>query len=168
MLPDVVFHMRVRDESVEGENPYRWDLKTTRELFGGKRVLIFGLPGAFTPTCSNNQLPTFEKMAQEFYNKGIDEIWCTSVNDAFVMHQWGLSQNLKEVKLLPDGSGHFARGLDMLVEKDNLGFGLRSWRYALIADDLKIEVFSEEEVPMHNCPTDPYEKSKPEHVITLL
>jgi len=164
-LPDVMFYMRERDESIEGDNPFKWVYKTTKDIFAGKKVVIFGLPGAFTPTCSNSQLPGYEEMYDEFTAQGIDEIWCTSVNDSFVMYQWAKAQGVENVKMLPDGNGEFAEGLGMLINKRNLGFGVRSWRYALVADDMKIVNMFEEEGYMQNCPTDPYEVSSPENVL---
>jgi Peroxiredoxin len=104
-LPDVEFKMRVRDESIGGDNPYRWEMKRTADFFGGKKVVLFSLPGAFTPTCSTYQLPDFEKLFGAFQAKNVDEIYCLSVNDAFVMNQWARQQNLQHVKVLPDGSG---------------------------------------------------------------
>lgn len=165
LLPDTTFYMRERDHTIEGDNPFKWVYKTTKDLFAGKKVVIFGLPGAFTPTCSNSQLPNYEKLYEEFASKGVEEIWCTSVNDAFVMYQWGQSQGLKHIKLLPDGNGDFAEGMGMLVDKSNLGFGKRSWRYAAIVDDMRVvDMFSEEDY-MDNCPTDPYKYSAPEYVL---
>jgi len=164
-LPDVMFYMRERDESIEGDNPFKWVYKTTKDIFAGKKVVIFGLPGAFTPTCSNSQLPGYEEMYDEFTAQGIDEIWCTSVNDSFVMYQWAKAQGVENVKMLPDGNGEFAEGLGMLINKRNLGFGVRSWRYALVADDMEIVNMFEEEGYMQNCPTDPYEVSSPENVL---
>ncbi|MGI9319629.1 MAG: redoxin family protein, partial [bacterium] len=87
-LPDVVFKTRVYDDTVDGPNPYRWRDQTTTEIFGGKRVALFALPGAFTPTCSSTHLPRYEELYDEFQKAGIDEIICVSVNDAFVMFQW--------------------------------------------------------------------------------
>lgn len=168
LLPDVVFHMRERDESIGGDNPFNWVRKTTSELFAGKKVIIFGLPGAFTPTCSNSQLPGYEEMFADFQQLGIDEVWCTSVNDAFVMYQWGLAQGVKNVRLLPDGNGDFADSLGMLVDKSNLGFGKRSWRYAAYVDNLDMKNIWLEEFYMDNCPTDPYVESTPENVYQKL
>ena len=135
LLPEVTFQTRVRDESVGGDNPYRWQAMTTADYFKGKRVVLFSLPGAFTPTCSTYQLPGFEKAADEMADLGIDAIYCMSVNDSFVMNQWAKAQNLKNVKVIPDGSGAFTEKVGMLVRKDNLGFGARSWRYAAIVED---------------------------------
>ncbi|RMH43674.1 MAG: peroxiredoxin, partial [Alphaproteobacteria bacterium] len=142
-LPDVTFMTRVRDESVGGPNPYRWEKKTTADYFAGKRVILFALPGAFTPTCSTYQLPGFEENFDRFRDHGIDEIYCLSVNDAFVMNKWGEAQGLRNVKLIPDGSGVFTRLMGMLVAKDNLGFGMRSWRYAAIVNDGVVEAWFE-------------------------
>jgi peroxiredoxin len=139
VVPSVVFKTRVRDDSIEGPNPYRWEDVTTFDLFAGKRVVLFSLPGAFTPTCSTMQLPGFEEQAMSFYSHGIDDIYCISVNDSFVMNCWAKDQNLENVKVIPDGSGFFTSEMRMLVTKDNLGFGLRSWRYAVIVNNGKIE-----------------------------
>ena len=168
VLPDVVFKTRVRDESVEGPNPFRWQDRTTGEIFGGKRVVLFALPGAFTPTCSSTHLPRYEALYDDFVAQGIDAIVCLSVNDAFVMYQWGKSLGAEKVTLLPDGSGEFTRKMGMLVNKDNLGFGMRSWRYALIADDRVIEkVFIEPDFG-DNCPTDPFSVSDADTVLAYL
>ena len=167
-IPDVMFYLRERDESIGGENPFKWVYKTTKDLFAGKKVVIFGLPGAFTPTCSNSQLPGYEELFDQFVEKGIDEIWCTSVNDAFVMYQWACHQGVVKVKMLPDGNGAFAEGMGMLVEKENLGFGKRSWRYAAIVDDLRIIDIYEEPGFRDNMPTDPYGESSPENILKVL
>lgn len=167
-LPEVTFKFRVRDESVGGDNPYRWQEYTTQDLFQGKRCILFSLPGAFTPTCSTYQLPNFEKMYDEFKAKGIDEIYCMSVNDAFVMNAWARDQGLENVKVIPDGSGKFTRQMGMLVDKDNLGFGMRSWRYAAIVDDGEIEKMFVERGFEDNCEDDPYEVSSPENIMENL
>lgn len=168
LLPDVVFHTRERDESIGGDNPFKWVRTTTNELFADKEVIIFGLPGAFTPTCSNSQLPGYEELFYDFEALGIDEVWCTSVNDAFVMYQWGQHQGVKNVRLLPDGNGDFADGLGMLVDKSNLGFGKRSWRYAMHVKDLVIKDMWIEDGFMDGCPADPYEWSAPDSVYKAL
>lgn len=167
-VPAVTFRTRVRDESIEGPNPFRWEDKTSADYFGGKRVILFSLPGAFTPTCSTYQLPDFEKLHGEFKELGIDEIYCISVNDAFVMNAWGKSQNLDNVKLIPDGSGEFTRKMGMLVAKDNLGFGMRSWRYAAVINDGQVEKWFEEEGYSDNCESDPYGVSSPQNILEAL
>ena len=167
-VPDVVFKTRVRDESVEGPNPFRWQDRTTDEIFGGKRVVLFALPGAFTPTCSSTHLPRYEELYDEIKAQGIDEVICLSVNDAFVMFQWGKAQEAKNVFLLPDGSGEFTRKMGMLVNKDNLGFGMRSWRYSMVVDDKKIEKMFIEPDFGDNCPTDPFEVSDADTMLAYL
>lgn len=143
-------------------------VKTTSDLFSGKRVLIFGLPGAFTPTCSTYQLPGFEEKYEEFKSLGIDEIYCVSVNDAFVMNAWGKELGIEKVKLIPDGNAYLTRALDMVVMKSNLGFGIRSWRYAAIYNDKNLEKDFVEEGKSDNFNGDPYEVSTPENVLEYL
>lgn len=167
-VPDVVFKTRVRDESVPGSNPYRWQDLTTSEIFGGKRVVLFALPGAFTPTCSSTHLPRYEELYDEFVAQGIDKIVCLSVNDAFVMFQWGKQQGANNVFLLPDGSGEFTRKMGMLVDKSNLGFGMRSWRYAMVVNDGQIEKIFLEPDFGDNCPIDPFEVSDADTVLASL
>ncbi|WP_417711772.1 peroxiredoxin [Roseibium aggregatum] len=167
-VPDVTFRTRVRDDSIEGPNPFRWEDKTSADYFGGKKVILFSLPGAFTPTCSTYQLPDFEKLFDEFKAEGIDEIYCISVNDAFVMNAWAKAQGVDKVKVIPDGSGEFTRKMGMLVAKDNLGFGMRSWRYAAIVNDGAIEKWFIEEGFADNCETDPYGESSPQNILQVL
>jgi len=167
-LPEVTFNTRVRDESVEGPNPFRWEDKTTTDYFSGKRVVLFSLPGAFTPTCSTYQLPGFENDFADFGAKGIDAIYCMSVNDSFVMNKWAESQDLQNVDVIPDGSGEFTRKMGMLVAKDNLGFGNRSWRYAAVVNNGVVEAWFEEPGLADNHGEDPYGVSSPETVLTYL
>ncbi|MGD1901002.1 MAG: peroxiredoxin [Geitlerinemataceae cyanobacterium] len=168
VVPDVVFKTRVRDESVEGPNPYRWQDKTTAEIFGGKKVVVFSLPGAFTPTCSSNHLPRYEELFESFKAQGVDEIICVSVNDAFVMFQWGKQIGAKNVSLLPDGNGEFTRKMGMLVAKDNLGFGMRSWRYSMLVDDGNIEKLFAEPGFADNYGDDPFEVSDADTMLAYL
>ena len=167
-LPKVTFRTRVRDESVGGPNPYRWQDVTTDDYFRGRRVIVFSLPGAFTPTCSTYQLPGFEKNFEQFQSHGIQDIYCLSVNDAFVMNAWAKQQELKNVKVIPDGSGTFTRLMGMLVHKDNLGFGDRSWRYAMIVNDGVVESWFEEPGREDNHGADPYGESSPENLLKHL
>ena len=138
--------------------------RTTAELFDGKRVVIFSLPGAFTPTCSAYQLPGFEEKYDDFLGLGIDDIYCVSVNDGFVMNAWAQDQNIEKVKLIPDGNAYFTRSMGMLVNKSNLGFGDRSWRYAMVVDNGIIEKLFVEVGQRDNADTDPYEATTPEVV----
>ena len=164
-VPDVIFKIRVRDESIGGENPYKWQDKTTDDYFKNKKVILFSLPGAFTPTCSTYQLPEFEERYKEFSDLGIDKIYCLSVNDAFVMNAWAKSQNLKYIELIPDGSAEFTRKVGMLVKKDNLGFGLRSWRYASLIEDKIIKKIWIENGFGDNTSGDSYGLSSPENIL---
>ena len=133
----------------------------------GKKVVIFGLPGAFTPTCSSQQLPGYEMLYSKFVAAGIDNIYCTSVNDPFVMNSWFDAQGVENVRSLPDGNGDFAVQIGASVQKRNLNFGPRSWRYALVIDGDTNTVLASfpEEGFGDNIETDPYEKSAPEAVL---
>ena len=142
--------------------------RSSTELFGGKRVVIFSLPAAFTPTCSAYQLPGFEENYELITSKGIDEIYCVSVNDGFVMNAWAKDQGIQKVKLIPDGNAEFTREMGMLVSKNNLGFGNRSWRYAAVINDGVIEWMSTEPGQRSNANEDPYVNSTPEEVIKYL
>ena len=155
-IPEVTFKTRVRDESVEGENPFAWKDVTSSEIFKGKRVIVVALPGAFTPTCSSTHLPGYEKHYDELKALGVDEIYCVSVNDAFSMFQWAKLLNVKNVKMLPDGNADFTREMGMLVKKENLGFGARSWRYSMLVEDGEITALYEEDGKMDDCPEDPF------------
>jgi peroxiredoxin len=167
-VPNVVFKTRVRDESVGGENPYRWEDKTTADLFAGKKVVLFALPGAFTPTCSSNHLPRYDELYDEFRALGVDAVICLSVNDAFVMFKWGKELGNKNIFLLPDGNGEFTRKMGMLVDKSNLGFGMRSWRYSMLVDDCVIEKMFVEPDFGDNCPTDPFQVSDADTMLAYL
>ena len=129
-VPDVSFRIR-RDGD--------WATVTSAELFGGKSVIVFSLPGAFTPTCSSTHLPRYNELAPVFKDKGIDSIVCVSVNDPFVMEEWGKDQEAANVMLLPDGNGAFTEAMGLLVDKSDLNFGKRSWRYSMLVRDRRIE-----------------------------
>lgn len=167
-VPSVTFKTRVRDESVPGPNPFRWQDLTSGEIFPGKKVVVFSLPGAFTPTCSSNHLPRYEELHEEFRALGVDQIVCVSVNDAFVMFQWGKQVGARNVFLLPDGNGEFTRKMGMLVDKSNLGFGLRSWRYSMLVNDGRIEKIFVEPDFGDNCPIDPFEVSDADTMLAYL
>ena len=158
-VPDAVFKTRVRDENIGGQNPYRWQDVTSHEIFAEKKIVLFSLPGAFTPTCSGTHLPGYEEKYGEFKKNDIDEVICLSVNDAFVMFQWGKAQGVKNVRLLPDGSGLFTEKMGMLAKKDNLGFGKRSWRYSMYVEDGVIKKMFIEPGFSDDCPEDPFEVS---------
>ena len=155
-VPQVQFQFREDGEFVT---------RTTDDLFSGKRVVIFSLPGAFTPTCSAYQLPGFEEKYDEFTALGIDAIYCLAVNDGFVMNAWAKDQGIEKVTLVPDGNAYFTRSMGYLVNKSNLGFGERSWRYAAVVENGVIEKLFLEEGLRDNADTDPYEASTPEAVL---
>ncbi|MBW4492218.1 MAG: glutathione peroxidase [Oscillatoria princeps RMCB-10] len=138
-VPNVTFRTRQNN---------KWVDVTTDELFAGKTVVVFSLPGAFTPTCSSTHLPGYNELAKVFKKNGVDDIICISVNDAFVMNEWAKSQETENVRLIPDGNGEFSEGMGMLVDKADLGFGKRSWRYSMLVKDGVIEkMFIEPEEP---------------------
>ncbi len=168
LVPDVIFKTRVYDETIEAQNKYKWLDFSTKEIFSGKKVVIFSLPGAFTPTCSSNHLPGYESHFDDLRKLGVDEVICISVNDAFVMFNWAKDLNIKKVRMLPDGSAFFTKEMDMLVKKDNLGFGERSWRYSAYVVDGVIEKMFIEEGKMDNCPDDPFKVSGAEVMINYL
>ena len=158
-VPAVTFKQRVLGE---------WEQITSYQLFGNKKVVLFALPGAFTPTCSSKQLPGYEENYDKFLSLGIDEVYCLSVNDTFVMNAWAEQQGIEKVKMIPDGSGEFTDGMGMSVCKDNLCFGVRSWRYAAVIDnDVLVKLF-EEPGQEDDHPEDPYGESSPENVLEWL
>ncbi|MGK4007242.1 glutathione peroxidase [Sorangium sp. So ce1036] len=145
-VPDVTFRTRV-----DGQ----WKDVTSKEVFSGKKVVVFALPGAFTPTCSSSHVPRYNELAHEFQRRGVDTIACVSVNDAFVMDEWCKAQHADNILFLPDGNGEFTDKMGMLVDKTELGFGKRSWRYSMLVEDGVIKkMFIEPEVE-----GDPYETS---------
>jgi glutaredoxin-like protein len=145
-VPQVTFHTR-RD--------HEWVRVNSDEVFRGKTVVVFSLPGAFTPTCSSTHVPRYNQLAPVFKRHGVDEVICISVNDAFVMNEWREEQKARNVTFLPDGNGDFTRGMGMLVPKDDLGFGERSWRYSMLVKNGIIDkMFIEPDVP-----GDPFEVS---------
>ena len=168
-LPTTTVYARVRDRKVAGPNPYRWDLKHSGDYFAGKKVVFFSLPGAYTPTCSTFQLPTFEEKYEEFEKLGVDDIICASVNDAFVMFNWMKSQRVKKITPFPDGNGDFTSAMGMLIDKRHLGFGERSWRYAFVAEDGVItHWFEEPGINYDGSDADPYGETSPENILEAL
>jgi len=179
-LPMVTFKTRVRIGSDVEENPFDWKDMTTEDFFKGKRIAFFALPGAYTPTCSNAMLPGYEAAFEEMKSLGIDDVYCLSVNDAFVMRQWGLHQGLEEdktegslgftkVKMIGDGAAAFTRGMGMSTVWDTeRGFGERTWRYSMVVNDMKIEkIFMEGEV-VQNAAPDPFVTSNAETMLAYL
>jgi peroxiredoxin len=169
-IPNVTFAFREGDIAPEGGGcPIGGEFvfKTAAELFDNKRVIVFSLPGAFTPTCSTYQLPGFEERFADFHAKGIDAIYCVSVNDAFVMNEWARALNIKNVKVIPDGAGAFTEGMGMTVDMSAIGFGKRSRRYAAVINNGVVEN-SFVEPDSSEIDPDPYGVSSPENVLNHL
>jgi glutaredoxin-like protein len=138
-VPDVTFRIRREHEWIE---------RKSADIFKGKTVIVFSLPGAFTPTCSSTHVPRYNQFAPLFKKLGVDEVICVSVNDSFVMNEWQEDQQTNAITFLPDGNGDFTRGMGMLVSKNDLGFGDRSWRYSMLVRDSVVEkMFIEPEQP---------------------
>jgi glutaredoxin-like protein len=154
-VPQVTFHTR-RD--------HEWIDVTSDEIFRDRTVVVFALPGAFTPTCSSTHVPRYNQLAPEFRRHGVDEVVCISVNDPFVMNEWRREQKAHNVTFLPDGNGDFSRGMGMLVAKNDLGFGDRSWRYSmLVKDGVIVKMFIEPDVP-----GDPFEVSDADTMLSYI
>jgi len=167
-VPDVIFKTRLRDESIGGDNPFRWQDVSTDDIFKGKKCVVLALPGAYTPTCSSKHLPGYDTKYQELIDLGVDDVYCLSVNDAFVMYQWGKHLGIKHVKMLPDGNADFTEARCMLVKKENVGFGNRSWRYSMVVEDKKIVKLFSEPGKMDNCPDDPFTASDVDTLLDYL
>ena len=171
-VPYTNFKTRTGDDQAVGGCALiggEWKDVDTAEIFDGKKVVVFALPGAFTPTCSSQQLPGYEEKYDELKAQGVDEVYCLSVNDAFVMNAWARDQKIEKVKVLPDGSGVFTQGMGMLVNKDHVGFGMRSWRYSMLVDNGEvIKIF--EEAGKNNAGEngDPFEVSDADTMIKYL
>ena len=154
-IPNVIFKTRRNHE---------WVDVSSSDVFNGRNVVVFSLPGAFTPTCSSTHVPRFNELADSFRANGIDEIVCVSVNDAFVMNEWQKDQNAQHITFLPDGNGEFTQAMGMLVDKNDLGFGKRSWRYSMLVRDGVIErMFIEPQVP-----GDPFEVSDADTMLAYI
>jgi len=154
-VPQVAFRTRANGE---------WRTVTTDEIFKGRTVVVFSLPGAFTPTCSSTHLPRYNELAPAFRANGVDEIVCLSVNDGFVMSEWAKDQEAENVRLLPDGNGEFTEKMGMLVDKADLGFGKRSWRYSMLVKDGVVQkMFIEPQKP-----GDPFEVSDADTMLAYL
>jgi glutaredoxin-like protein len=154
-VPRVSFRVRENNE---------WKTVTSDEIFADKTVVVFSLPGAFTPTCSSTHLPRFNELAPAFFANGVDAIACISVNDTFVMNEWAKDQEANNVVLIPDGNGEFTAGMGMLVDKSDLGFGKRSWRYSMLVKNGIVEkMFIEPEKP-----GDPFEVSDADTMLSYI
>jgi glutathione-dependent peroxiredoxin len=154
-IPQVTF--RTRED-------HAWVDVSSDEIFAGRRVVVFSLPGAFTPTCSSSHVPRYEQLAPALFDAGVDEIICIAVNDAFVMNEWAVAQDASNIRFLPDGNGDFTREMGLLVDKGDLGFGQRSWRYSMLVEDgVIVKQFIEPEQP-----GDPFENSDADTMLAYL
>jgi glutaredoxin-like protein len=154
-VPNVTFRLRQNDQ---------WVNVTTDDLFKSKTVVVFSLPGAFTPTCSSTHVPGYNQLAKTFKENGVDDIVCISVNDTFVMNEWAKDQEADNIIFIPDGNGEFTEGMGMLVDKSDLGFGKRSWRYSMLVKDGVVEkMFIEPEEP-----GDPFKVSDAETMLAYI
>lgn len=166
---DIIFQTRVHDPYSEESNPYKWMQVDSSSYFYGLRSVVFSLPGAFTPTCSNQQLPDFETLHRDITAEGVTNVYCVSVNDAFVMNRWKKELGIKKVIMIPDGNGEFTKAMGMLVDKSHLGFGMRSWRYAAVIDDGVVEKWWQEPgINNDGSDDDPYTETTPVNVINYL
>ena len=166
------FKFRVGDSEEKGGCTFiggEWKDVTAQELFKNKKVVLFSLPGAFTPTCSGEQLPAYDEAYDKFKALGVDDVYCISVNDAFVMNAWARDLEIKNVKMIPDGDSVFTMSMGMLVNKPKQGFGMRSWRYStLIKDGKVIQFFEEPGFNNFSNDDDPYEVSDPDTMLKYL
>ena len=154
-VPSVSWPTRMGDD---------WQTVTSDELFRGRTVVVFSLPGAFTPTCSSTHLPRYNELAKVFAANGVDEIVCISVNDTFVMNAWAANQESENIRMIPDGNGEFTAGMGMLVDKAELGFGKRSWRYSMLVKDGVVDkMFIEPQKP-----GDPFEVSDADTMLNYI
>lgn len=154
-VPEVIFRTR---------QDHAWVNVSSADVFGGKTVVVFSLPGAFTPTCSSSHVPRYNQLAPVFRQHGVDEIVCISVNDAFVMNEWKLTQHAERITFIPDGNGDFTDGMGMLIDKNDLGFGKRSWRYSMLVKDGVIKkMFIEPQKP-----GDPFEVSDADTMLQFI
>lgn len=154
-VPDVTWPVRVNDE---------WKAMSSKQIFSGRKVVLFSLPGAFTPTCSSTHLPRYNQLAATFKKLGVDEVCCMSVNDTFVMNAWLADQEAENITVIPDGNGDFTAGMEMLVDKSDIGFGKRSWRYSMLVNDGVVEKMFIEP----NVPGDPFEVSDADTMLDYL
>lgn len=154
-VPQVVFPIRENNE---------WVNVSTDDIFKGKKVIVFALPGAFTPTCSSTHLPRYNELAPVFFEHGVDSIICLSVNDTFVMNAWQEDQHAEHIRFIPDGNGDFSAGMGMLVDKNDIGFGKRSWRYSMLVDNGVVEKMFIEA----NEPGDPFKVSDADTMLNYL
>ena len=164
-IPEVTW---LRRSITEGTVDYDWNAQTSKDIFEGKRVVVFALPGAFTPTCSSTHLPGYEARYESILSQDVDEVYCLSVNDSFVMNAWFSSIGINNVKPIADGNGNFTRQMGMLVRKEAVDFGMRSQRYSMVVDNGRVEMIFCEEGKEDNFAGDPFEISDATSMLNYL
>ena len=164
-IPEVTW---LRRSITEGTTDYDWNAQTSQDIFEGKRVVLFALPGAFTPTCSSTHLPGYEARYESILAQDVDEVYCLSVNDSFVMNAWFSSIGINNVKPIADGNGNFTRQMGMLVRKEAVDFGMRSQRYSMVVDNGRVEMIFCEEGKEDNFAGDPFEISDATSMLNYL
>lgn len=165
-IPEVNLYFRTLNPE---SDKYEWDIKNSIDIFKDKKILLFSLPGAFTPKCTTLELPAYEENYDKFVQEhGFDDVYCISVNDAFVMNMWAKNMSINQVKMIPDGNASFTKSMNMLVDKENLGFGKRSWRYTAIVNNCVIEKSFVECGMHHNSKDDPYQVTNPQNILDFL
>ena len=164
-IPEVTW---LRRSITEGTTDYDWNAQTSQDIFEGKRVVVFALPGAFTPTCSSTHLPGYEARYESILSQDVDEVYCLSVNDSFVMNAWFSSIGINNVKPIADGNGNFTRQMGMLVRKEAVDFGMRSQRYSMVVDNGRVEMIFCEEGKEDNFAGDPFEISDATSMLNYL
>jgi len=167
-VPDSIFQTRVRNEALGGPNPFEWKQLSTDEIFSGRKVVLFAVPGAFTPACSESHLPGYERLFDDLIAAGADNVICLGVNDAFVMYQWAKNVGVSKVFMLPDGNGDFTRKMGMLVKRTATGMGMRSWRYSMLVDDREIRKMFIEPGICDEPPGVPVDVSSAENMLAYL
>ena len=164
-IPEVKW---LRRAIAEGQTDYDWAEQTSTDIFKDKRIVVFALPGAFTPTCSSTHLPGYEARYQSILSNDVDEVYCLSVNDSFVMNAWFSSLGINNVKPIADGNGNFTRQMGMLVKKEAVDFGMRSQRYSMVVDNGRVEMIFCEEGKEDNFAGDPFEISDATSMLNYL
>tara|TARA_B110000503_G_scaffold55489_1_gene89068 strand:- start:1730 stop:2314 length:585 start_codon:yes stop_codon:yes gene_type:complete len=164
-IPEVKWQRRA---IAEGQTDYDWTEQTSTDIFKDKRVVVFALPGAFTPTCSSTHLPGYEARYESILSQDVDEVYCLSVNDSFVMNAWFSSLGINNVKPIADGNGNFTRQMGMLVKKEAVDFGMRSQRYSMVVDNGRVEMIFCEEGKEDNFAGDPFEISDATSMLNYL
>tara|TARA_Y100000356_G_scaffold93628_1_gene79063 strand:+ start:490 stop:1092 length:603 start_codon:yes stop_codon:yes gene_type:complete len=164
-VPMVQFNKRAIPE---GRVDYDWVQENSEDIFSNKRVVVFSLPGAFTPTCSSTHLPGYEARYNDILEQDVDDVYCLSVNDSFVMNAWFDSLGIENVKPIADGNGDFTRHMGMLVKKEAVNFGLRSQRYSMVVDNGLVEMIFVEQGKEDNFADDPFDVSDADSMLDYL